>query len=337
MVVVVPVVGRTYLVPMVQGARYAVSYVQANQVIQAANRSVATPVTFVVAAVAAASGVGGLVGFQQFGLLLLAQGSLLFRRRKGLAFGVVYDWSTKLPVDLALVRLVDAATGRVVANRVTDRQGRFLIIAPPGSYRLEVRKDGYAFPSPAIARAETDAQYGDLYFGDVLAMPQGGPVTLSVPLDLVADRRSDRRVVRDAMLTHLRSAVVFVAPAVALVSYALTPKAVQLAVLVLSLVLAAVFLRFQRRRPKSWGVVRDERGRPVANAVVRIVETGYDKVLESVMTDARGRYAFLVGRNSYYLRFDKAGYEPLKSGILDFKNEAKPSVAAVDIKLKKAS
>jgi len=74
------------------------------------------------------------------------------------------------------------------------------------------------------------------------------------------------------------------------------PKAVQLAVLVLSLVLAAVF---SGSRPRSWassgtrGAVRSR------TAVVRSVETGYDKVLESVMTDARGRYAFLVGRNSY--------------------------------------
>jgi hypothetical protein len=322
---------------MVQGVQYTVAYVRTSQVIQAANQDIATPVVLAISVAAVASGIGGLVGFQQFGLLLFTQGLLFFRRRKRLAFGVVYSWSTKLPIDLALVRLVDAQTGRTVVNRVTDRQGRFLIIAPPGSYRLEIRKDGYAFPSPAIVRTEGDGQYGDLYFGDVLSLPEGGPVIVNVPIDQVSDQRLNERITRDFALARLRSVVVFVGPALALVSYVLTPKVAQLIVLVLSLGLVAVFLRFSRpRRPKSWGIVRDERGRPLANAIVRIVETGYDKVLESAMTDARGRYAFLVGRNSYYLRFDKAGYESLKSGVLDFRNNQKASVAAVDVRLKKA-
>ena len=52
----------------------------------------------------------------------------LFGRRKRAKWGVVYNALTKLPVDLAVVRLVDVKTGRVIRSRVTDSEGRYAFL-----------------------------------------------------------------------------------------------------------------------------------------------------------------------------------------------------------------
>ncbi len=54
----------------------------------------------------------------------------LKRRRK--PWGVVYDSITKRPVDLAVVRLIDQKTKKLVETGVTDAQGRFSFLATPG-------------------------------------------------------------------------------------------------------------------------------------------------------------------------------------------------------------
>jgi hypothetical protein len=50
---------------------------------------------------------------------------------------------------------------------------------------------------------------------------------------------------------------------------------------------------------------------------VRIFDKKYNKLLETQITDARGRYGFIVGRNIYYLLGQVAGYQVYKSEDLD--------------------
>ncbi|MBI4022270.1 MAG: carboxypeptidase regulatory-like domain-containing protein [Candidatus Andersenbacteria bacterium] len=67
---------------------------------------------------------------------------LSFRLRP--SFGLVKDAITHLPLDLAVVRLHEAGTNRLVLTRVTDERGRFFATPPPGTYTVVVSKPGYA-------------------------------------------------------------------------------------------------------------------------------------------------------------------------------------------------
>ncbi|RJR31582.1 hypothetical protein C4569_01330 [Candidatus Parcubacteria bacterium] len=62
-------------------------------------------------------------------------------------WGVVYDSKTKLPVPLAVVRMFNASTDKLLESKVTDQAGRFNFLPGPGNYYLTVTKDNYAFPS----------------------------------------------------------------------------------------------------------------------------------------------------------------------------------------------
>jgi hypothetical protein len=66
---------------------------------------------------------------------------------------------------------------------------------------------------------------------------------------------------------------------------------------------------FIGRRGKSWGVVVDSITRKaVPRAVVRVLETQFNKLKESQITDQLGRFGFIVDPGDYTLNVERAGY-----------------------------
>ncbi len=60
------------------------------------------------------------------------------------AYGLVRDAITHVPLDLAVVRLFEQGTNRLVMTRVTNAQGKFFALPPAGNYMVTVTKPGYA-------------------------------------------------------------------------------------------------------------------------------------------------------------------------------------------------
>ncbi|MFA6908550.1 MAG: carboxypeptidase regulatory-like domain-containing protein [Patescibacteria group bacterium] len=67
------------------------------------------------------------------------------RSRKALrSYGTITDEVTHAPLGLAVVRIFNAQTSAVVATRITNTQGRFSALVPPGAYYLIVTKPPYS-------------------------------------------------------------------------------------------------------------------------------------------------------------------------------------------------
>ncbi len=60
------------------------------------------------------------------------------------AYGLVRDAITHVPLDLAVVRLFESGTNRLIMTRVTNAQGKFFALPPSGKYTITVTKPGYA-------------------------------------------------------------------------------------------------------------------------------------------------------------------------------------------------
>ncbi len=60
------------------------------------------------------------------------------------AYGQVRDAITHIPLDLAVVRLFDQKTNRLVMTRVTNTQGKFFALPAAATYRVTISKPGYA-------------------------------------------------------------------------------------------------------------------------------------------------------------------------------------------------
>lgn len=274
------------------------------------NTSVFVPASVVIS-VASVSVSFGLVGYQVFFLIFISQASMLLRRKSGVPFGTVKDKATERPIDLAVVRLTRTTTGRTVTTRVTDKEGRYLLIAPEGEFKVEVNGQNHV-PNNID-----------------LKMPDGGTVAEHFALEPIGDTRSLKALEREALIKSLKSGFAFIGPVVAALSFFVTPKAIQGAALLLNIATFLIFLRLSRTpKPQKWGVVYGTDGKPLPHVVVRIVEAQYNKVLDSQLTGVNGRYAFLAGRNRYYVRFEKQGFKTAQTPILDFVTATQTPVIA---------
>ena len=100
-----------------------------NPVVEKVNERVAAPTVAAAAVANVATGASTLPTMLLYLRFLFLQPSFLFGRKKKKAWGVAYNGFTKVPIDLALVRLVMKEKNQVLQSRVTDVDGRYFFLA----------------------------------------------------------------------------------------------------------------------------------------------------------------------------------------------------------------
>ncbi len=250
---------------------------------------------------------------------LFTQPLLLFGRRKRKKWGVVFNSLTKVPVDLAIIRLIHFTTRQVVQTRVTDKFGRFAFFVKPGNYLIEAVKPGYVFPTLYLKDKNEDIQFIDLYHGARIELKIDTVLTPNIPLDPVTTVETPRSILWHKLTRSLRQAAAFSGIPLGMIILVVTPG---LATALLLLAQVAVYLLFKRIslpiKPKNWGILFDQKTKkPLANVIVRIFDKKFNKLLETQITDINGKYGFFVRRNVYYLTAEKNGYEKYTSPDID--------------------
>ncbi len=299
-------------------------------VVQEVNKQVVAPVVVAVAVTNLATAASAVNVFRYI-YFLFTQPLLLIRRKKRKQWGTVYNALSKQPIDLAIVRLVEAGTGRVAQTRITDVQGRYSFFVKPGTYRLQVVKQGYQFPTKYLVHDHEDGALLDLYHGELVEVKEGGAlIAANVPVDpedkvektpkrLMAERRF-RIVQRVGAATGLF---------VSFGSLLLSPGRLTGGLFILQLLTYALFYRLAApTKPKDWGIVYDGASKKgLGQTVVRIFDKRFHKLLETQITDKDGKYAFFAGPNVYMLMADKQGYEAYHSADIDLTQAKNPVVS----------
>ncbi len=277
-----------------------------------------------VATVAVATVVPSLWGIiLPFLRYIFLQPLLLFGRRKRKEWGVVYNALTKLPIDLATIRLIDLNTGKIKQSRVTDTGGRYLFVVEPGKYKIEVMKQGYTFPTSVLRGIRADGEFIDIYHGeDITAEQEHIGLTPNIPVDPVGDHKTPRRIVLDKFLRGFQHTISLAGVVFAGVSLYISPILSTQIIFAVNVILYIAFLRFVKPpKPRGWGLVSEYGGAEIKNAVVRLFTKEYNKLVATQVTDSKGRYAFLVGPNDYYVKVTKPGYEEYKSDDIAVKGK----------------
>lgn len=185
-----------------------------------------------------------------------------------------------------LVRAVDVA-GNTTTSEAT------LIIGEPTPITPT--------PDPSVPQSETP-------FADLLPQPLVNIIkTLTNPIVRLRDNPEVSQVT-DVILEPANNVVV----AVAAVGLATSATAIELTNIFYLFFRFGYFwlipITFGKKR-KQWGIVFDgTTGRPVKNAVVRIFSKEFSKLKESQLTDAQGRFGFLVDIGEYYITATHPGY-----------------------------
>ena len=268
---------------------------------------------------------------------LFTQPVAVFARRRRRKWGIVYNSLSKRPVDLAIVRLYRQGSGQLLQSRVTDKQGRYSLLVEPGMYYLTVTKPNFIFPSNYLKGRKEDAKFLDLYHGEsVTVTDKKVTITANIPLDPTeASQRSLRRVLADFYLRKVQIGVAFLAVPVAMLSFAISPNLFTGGLLGFHLTLFLLFRRLgYQKPPKSWGIVYDTKtSKPLPRAVTRIYDKTYNKLLETRVTDSKGRYAFLVDNNIYYVTAERTGYAPIKTREINLAEKKRDAFIDQDIPL----
>ena len=302
--------------------------------VQTANKAVVVPTAAAVgvASVTTAANVPQMILYLRF---LFTQPFSLINRRRRKQWGMVYNAITKMPIDLAMVRLIDAATNRIVQSRVTDRAGRYQFFAEAGKYKLEVAKADYNFPPKYLLGKKEDGAIVDLYVGAEIILEKAGPISYNLPLDPIGVEKTTKQILKESTKKHLAALLSMTGVIVTGVSFIVTPTPVVGAFLVVHVASYFLFRRLSMgKRPKGWGFVKDLfKKAPVERAVIRIFDTQYNKLLETQVTDDKGRYGFLVGKNEYYVMAEHVGHKKFVSSTIAIKDEKEGGIVGVDIAL----
>ena len=277
------------------------------------------------------------LGFAALLLILLhitRPAYLAFRRRRA-GFGIVFDSVSGLPVDRAAVSLRDLH-GQVVRTVVTEKDGRYRLLAPKGEYTVEVVKAGFTFPSVHFKGKSENAIYGNLLPGDHILIKDHGAITKNIAIDKLDTAREHSPLNKRITLSKdMQFAIAWLSPFLALGIAYVQPHAWVIWSMYGIYMLMMLDRLFSFAPPQPpFGTVRDAAtGEPLANAVVRILDSRFNKLLETQVTSPKGRYAFIVNRGAYRIYVRKRGYTGVILNFPAVKEDR--TLMAKDVRLKK--
>lgn len=270
-------------------------------------------------AAAVPNAVGATVTLLRLLFQIITEPIFLLTRRRS-SWGIVYNSVNKSPIDLAVVRIFEAQRNKLLETRITDKRGRFQFYSTEGEYYLQVQHKEYAFPSKRILGQRMDAQYDNLYFGEHFRVSKtessSEVVRYNIPLDPLKSTMSESRVLNKSVISHylvtrLQQILSIAGAATALVNYFLLPSRTNLILLALHFLLLYIFYRLGKsKRVRPWGITYDAlSGSPVSLAIIRLVTADDSQILETRVSDFRGRFGFLADPGRYVIHATKEGYD----------------------------
>jgi len=239
--------------------------------------------------------------FVQQGLQMFFFPVSIFSRRKIKRWGIVYSALSKEPLDLVIVRLIDAKTDKILETKVTGSEGRYFFLTESDiEVRIEARKDNFIFPSTLVTAKKHDGDYENLYFGETFVTQSEAKekrkkdtvVALDIPLDLkegvympgnsntrvertlVADLNSysvqsqenmgvdNKKIIYGRFFRAVSNALTFVGPIGSLLAYVISPSSFSFLVFIANVLSWALFWRLSLLgRKNAYGSVFDKGSR----------------------------------------------------------------------------
>ncbi len=243
-------------------------------------------------------------------LLLVALGL----KKRARPWGTVYDAVTKRPLDPVFLELVDK-TGKVAATAITDIDGRYGFMAPPGYYMIRAKKTDYSFPSLLLGHVTRDEIYLDLYFGNYFELKrQGEVITKNIPMD-PNNFSWNEFAKQEQSLTHFYSRRTFIMTRVtdilfsigfitALIAFLSAPRPYNIFIFAIYIVMLVV-KEVGPSLSKLGSIVDKTTGRPLANAIIRVYSAALgNEVLRKIATE-RGQFYCLIPNGGYVVTIEK--------------------------------
>jgi hypothetical protein len=232
-------------------------------------------------------------------------------------WGVVYDAVTKHPLDPVYVILKDK-NGKEIETRITDMNGRFGFLMPPGEYYIEVKKTHYQFPSKKILGA-ADEIYDNVYNGGLLRIIDPKITVINIPMDPldfdwneVAKKKYIKFNYRWEVAKRWIPEILFLLGfAISIIVWVL--KSTIFNQIMIWFFVGLGILKHFGFKQRIWGLILDKKTKkPFALTFLRVFFAKLNQQIHFINTDAMGRYYILVQPGIYDIVLEKKtekGYE----------------------------
>jgi hypothetical protein len=103
---------------------------------------------------------------------------------KSSRYGTVIDRKTNKPIAGVVISIFDKKYNTLKETRITDRYGRYSIMAQPGTYDLKAEKEGYTLiTKPTKAKTKTKTKVKNIYTGEQFTLKDTGFVKYSMVME----------------------------------------------------------------------------------------------------------------------------------------------------------
>jgi len=247
-------------------------------------------------------------------------------RRRKKPWGNVFDSLTGHPVDLAVVRLYEKGTDKLISTQVTDFEGRFHFLAGTGTYYIKVKKKGYEFPAKIskFKASQLSSRFGkdsDIYLGISFTIKnENAQINLNIPIDPVLEKLTNNIRFRKSLkegfewfliiISYIAFPLMLIGAVIAALSTVVISSRVNFVTDGVYIVLLSGFLVTSRIRNNRLGQVFDSQGgKPIIGAMVTVFDQEYNAIRQTQTTDKNGNFSILAQKGTYYIIIEKDGYK----------------------------
>ncbi len=264
----------------------------------------------VTASVGSATFVFNLSQLLQYLAMLRFYALAFIRFKKRKPWGRVYDKLTANPLHGAKVQIYETQFNKLKDAQLTNAEGRFFVAVPPGAYSIKITRRGFDPQQMVVIVVDETGQLLNL---EIALLPTLENTSLGhmANLNIINAIRHFIEAINPYLL--------LLGTAVSLTILTILPTTINYIGLAIYIILDISRAYLALHLIKPFGRVRDaQTGTPLSLAVVRIIDEEKNLLLTTRVTDAEGKFNFLVSPGRYRITAAKIGFAPFRSDILTF-------------------
>jgi hypothetical protein len=233
-------------------------------------------------------------------------------KSEGDPWGIVYDSVTKELLSRCVVRLHNSS-GELVDTSVTDISGVFNFEPRSGTYQIEVSRSGYYFPSEVIT-GTMDGVRKNVYHGEPYEVAgDKEPVRVYVPIDKEGGAGLKGFFIKITsflvgLFMVLSPFLLIIGMILSYVYWVRTEDWFNLVMLAGYLTMLGLLVYGWIREKGSWGQVLDMELEPVPGVTVGLYDPVYDRLIDTRVSDTKGRFRFVVPGGQYVIKVEGTDY-----------------------------
>ncbi len=235
--------------------------------------------------------------------------------------GIVYDTSTLAPVAFATLSIYDQS-GSIVDTVVTDVHGVYGgMKLPAGSYRILTKHYEYNFPT--TKPRPTILQSQDFYKGEVFSVSsQTKSLFFTIPVDAIVKvlKKTRTKAITASVrflsiISRVSSILFYPLTVLSIILFFTNPSIINGIFLGIYIIIGIKRLATHISFPSFTGIVKDKYGKPVPDAIVRLIEPGSGETVEISRSNKDGNYKFFPKKGKYRISIQKLGHISLDEGL----------------------